>query len=108
MWKKSELSPSLQAYERRKEDELPELVKDQDELANMADEKDKTEENTGEIEEALKATPTATTELPKSNISKTTPQPTIPKPLGKVPAFILNTYMKRESRLKTLKKIKGN
>lgn len=102
---KSELSPSLQAYERRKENELPNLVEDQSELADMADKKDEEEDtDTEAVEEALTAP--APEEKP-SSVSKTTPQPTIPKPLGKVPASLMALRMKRESRLKILKNIKG-
>jgi len=100
---KSELSPSLQAYERRKEQELPNLVEDQNEQAKMADDKDETEGDTEAMEQALQPkAPEAT-----KNISKSTPQPAIPKPLGKVPAYILNIKMKRESRINSLKNIKG-
>jgi len=102
---KNELSPALQAYQKRKEDELPNLVEDQHEEADEADKKDETDD-TALAEEALgsPATPEAGAAQP---ISKTKPQPATPKPLGKVHAFIMNTKMKRESRLQALKSIKG-
>lgn len=93
---KSELSPSLEAYERRKKQELPNSLEKQEEEAEMADEKEETNEDT--IEEELNVEEVSDTERDR-------PQPSVPKPIGKVPASFMDVRIKRESRLASLKNI---
>lgn len=96
----SELSPDLVAYEKQKQDELPEKVDEQELEADKADEEEVPEIEVPEIPEAPIAEEKPT--------SKTTPQPSLPKPVKKVPAFMMDIRLKRESRLQRLNTIKGN
>ncbi len=104
----SELSPSLEAYERRKREEFPDKIEEQEETAIMIDEeteKETEKETTMNDEEIKEDEIPETPELEKTEVSKTKPQPSIPKPIGKISASILNTRLKRESRLSILKNI---
>jgi hypothetical protein len=92
----SQMSPSLEAYERRKKNELPDVVDQQEEKAEFADENEEVDEES--IEEDLNVE-----EVPESK--KSDPQPSVPKPLGKVPASFMDSRLKRESRLALLKNI---
>ncbi len=111
----SQLSPDLITYEKQKQDELPEKVEDQNKQAEEADKKEteeKPEENKemseDEIKDALGAeeqtNPTPATPAP---VSKSKTQPSVPKPIGKVPAYLIDMRMKKEARLEKLRNIKG-
>jgi hypothetical protein len=97
----SELSPDLVEYEKKKQDELPELVKEQEDEANKADKK--------EVTEVPEVPEMEVTEAPvaEAKPSQTTPQPSLPKPIKKVPASFMSMRLIRESSIQRLKNIKG-
>lgn len=93
----AELSPDLVAYQKQKQKEIPELINKQKDEANKADEEEAPEVPEMEVSEADG----------ESRPSQTTPQPSLPKPVGKINSTSLNIHMMKQSRLQRLKNIKG-
>jgi len=94
----ADLSPDLVVYQKQKQKQLPELVDKQEEEAVKADEE--------EIPEVPEMEVTETPEA-QAKPSQTTPQPSLPKPVKKVPAFLMDIRLIRESSIQRLKNIKG-
>lgn len=104
-----ELSPALEAFQEKKEQngimEPPKQEIVNTEKAEAPEEKTKTDEET--LQEALNKTePNPKATAPAAPKSRNKPTPTIPKPLARVPAGLMNARMKRESRLTLLKSYK--
>lgn len=109
----SQLSPDLAAYEKSKQKELPEKVEQQEKKADEADKEDtgleqeeKIPEDVDKLEQEADQIATEST-VSDEGVSRKKPQPSVPAPLGKVPAYLMNIRFKRESRLQRLKEIKG-
>ncbi len=108
-----ELSPALEAFQEKKEQQGL-LQPEQKEVVNV--EKPEGEEVKSDeqaLQEALNkaedktpAPAAAPAKSPAAPKSRNKPTPTIPKPLGKVPASLMNARLKRESRLTLLKSYK--
>lgn len=94
----SQLSPDLASYEKQKQEELPDLVDEQEKDAEEADKEDTEVEEEADKEAGVKAPAPA---------SSSKPQPSVPRPIGKVPAHIMNYRLRAESRIQRLKTIKG-
>ncbi len=108
-----QMSPELEAFKKEKEaytKKYPQEKETADEEKPEEDEKGAKEnsELDQSIQEELKglSNKPSPSPSPAPSGSKKTPSVPIPKPVGKVPAHLLNIRMKRESRIKLLQKIK--
>ncbi len=107
------LSPELEAFKKEKEEYLKKHPETQEPVEAEPEKKVPKETNEKldkDIQEELNSLPsTPPAKAPKPTApapSSSKKTPAVPRPVGKVPAHILNIKMKRESRLKSLQNIK--